>query len=392
MPTFDRRLFLKSSGISIIPAILPVVDSPLFDKSNHVATGDEIKTVKFFGDGEMFEPADYIKELEMIQQKSPITKDRYGIGGAVELLEQKFCELTGKEKCISLPSGTMANQLAISLLSGEKSKVFLQETSHVYRDEGDAAQLIFNKRLMPLRKDEAYFTCADLENAITKLKDEEAFTAEIGAISIENPVRRSDGKYVPLEEIKKISKYCRDHDIGLHLDGARIYMASAWTGVSVKEYASYFDTIYISLYKYFGAASGGILCGDARIIDKMPHLIKVHGGSIYGNWMNAAMALSRIEGFEGRLTESIKNSEVIFNALNKLKGIKISKIEGGTNIQMLELAPEINALHLQENLLKKFNIKIPKANDQRMAKISVNETFLYRPTEYIINAFRESLI
>lgn len=95
-----------------------------------------------------------------------------------------------------------------------------------------------------------------LQNAVENLKTDEYLQTGIGAVSIENPVRRSDGRFVPFEEIKKISAYCRSNNIKLHLDGARIYMASAWTGVPVKEYGSYFDTVYISLYKYLGASGG----------------------------------------------------------------------------------------------------------------------------------------
>ena len=137
-----------------------------------------------------------------------------------------------------------------------------------------------------------------------------------------------DERMVPIDEIKKISEYCRSNNIKLHLDGARIYMASAWSGVSVKEYAGYFDTVYISLYKYLGASGGAILCGDKVVIDKMPHLVKIHGGNMFGNWLNAAMALHRLEGVEERLNDAIKRSKEIFSSLNQIPGFKISGIRG----------------------------------------------------------------
>src|SRR5678815_121641 len=135
---------------------------------------------------------------------------------------------------------------------------------------------------------------------------------------------------IPIGEIKKISEYCRSKNIRLHLDGARIYMASAWSGIPVKEYASYFDTVYISLYKYLGASGGAILCGDSAVIEKMPHLIKIHGGNMFGNWLNAAMALHRLDGIEERLKEAIRRSKEIFASLNDM-GIKITELDGGTN-------------------------------------------------------------
>lgn len=102
-----------------------------------------------------------------------------------------------------MPSGTMANQLAIAVLSDENTKVFVQDTSHVYRDEADAAQSVFNKRLMPLAKNETYFTLEILKQAIENPGNEEVFKSGIGCVSIENPVRRTDERMVPIEEIKR---------------------------------------------------------------------------------------------------------------------------------------------------------------------------------------------
>lgn len=389
MTAFNRRNFLRTSGVSILPALIPFTKVSALDTFK--SPGPALPIVKFFGDGEMFEPADYITELQKANAATAIVRDRYGAGGVVEALEKKFVEITGKEKAIFMPSGTMSNQLAIAVLSGENTKVFVQDTSHVYRDEADAAQSVFNKRLMPLAKDETYFTAKQLQAAVENLSNEEVFKSGIGAVSIENPVRRTDGRTVPLEEIQKISAYCRSNNIKMHLDGARIFMASAWTGVSIKEYASNFDTVYISLYKYLGASAGAMLCGPASVIDKMAHLIKIHGGSMYSNWANAAMALYKLDGFETRLQDSIKRSKEIFSELNKIPGIVIKPLDGGTNIYSMELGKDIDGKKMQQTLNKEFNIRMPRPNDKNQTQLSVNETLLYQNAAYIINAFKKSI-
>lgn len=389
MSPVNRRNFLKISGLAAIPALVanPVVAMGTGYKQPTAAT----PVIKFFGDGEMFEPIDYLNVLQQANASTGIGRDSYGTGGSVEALEKKFAEITGKEKAVFMPSGTMANQLAIAVLSGEKSKVFVQDTSHVYRDEADAAQSVFQKRLMPLAKEEPFFTAQQLQSAVEAIPSEEVFKTGIGAVSIENPVRRSGGRMVPIEELRKISTYCRTNNIKLHLDGARIYMASAWSGVSVKEYASLCDTIYISLYKYFGAAGGAVLCGDKAVIDKMPHLIKVHGGSMYGNWANAAMVLYRLEGFETRLKNTLQKAHEIFEALNKIPGITIKPLPGGTNIYSIALSANINGTKLRDTLNKTFNIRIGGFNDKNEGFLTVNETLLYQDNNYIINAFRKSV-
>ncbi|MBL0232557.1 MAG: aminotransferase class I/II-fold pyridoxal phosphate-dependent enzyme [Chitinophagaceae bacterium] len=390
MTSLNRRLFLKRSGIGLLPAFVPL-SSLAADANKNKSAPPAAPIIKFFGDGEVYEPGDYLLELQKINSSNSITRDRYGAGGAVEALEKKMAEITGKEKAIFMPTGTMANQLALAVLSGENTKVFVQDTSHVYRDEADAAQSVFQKRLMPLAKGATFFTADQLQSAIENLKEEEVFKSGVGAVSIENPVRRTDERHVPLEEIKKISAWCRNNNIRLHLDGARIFIASGWTGVSVKEYASYFDTVYISLYKYFGASGGAVLCGPASVIDKMPHLVKIHGGTMYGNWANAAMALNRMEGFESRLKNAIAASVELFNELNKIPGIHISPLEGGTNTYSMVISKEIDMRKMNESLTKEFNIRIPRPDEKNQMLIAVNETILYQSTAYIVNAFTKSI-
>src|SRR5690606_8989719 len=241
-----RRHFLKTTGLGFLPAIVSNTSILSSDFNKKKFTSPPI--VRLYGDSDVLEPIDYLRKLQAYNINKTIQRDQYGEGGTIEDLEKKFEQVTGKERAIYLPTGTMANQLALSVLSGEKTKVFVQETSHVYRDEADAAQSVFQKRLMPLAPDQAFFTVEQLQRTINNLDQEEVFASGIGAVSIENPVRRSDGQFVPINEIQKISAYCRRNNIKLHLDGARIYIASAWSGVLVKEYASYFDTVYISLY------------------------------------------------------------------------------------------------------------------------------------------------
>ena len=175
MNPFKRRIFLKSAALSLFPVLNPGIQL-LAAEPPHAQPDERTPLIKFCGDGETFEPGDYLNELQKANAATKIVRDRYGSGGVIEALEKKFTALTGKEKSIYMPTGTMANQLAIAALSGENTKVFVQDTSHVYRDEADAAQSVFNKRLMPLAKDETYFTAKQLQTAIENLSNEEVFS------------------------------------------------------------------------------------------------------------------------------------------------------------------------------------------------------------------------
>ena len=173
----------------------------------------------------------------------------------------------------------------------------------------------------------------------------------------------------------------------MHLDGARLYVASAWSGVSIKAYSSYFDTVYISLYKYLGASGGAILCGDAAVIDQMVHLIKIHGGSMYGNWTNAAMALHRMEGAEKRFEAAKLNAEKLFAQLTKTGKFTIQPLTGGTNIYRLTLAKNIDGKNFQTKLNQQFNIRLPRPDANNQSLISINETILYQSVDTLADAF-----
>src|SRR5688572_19675433 len=206
MTPVNRRLFLKSTTLSMFPLFVPAVQAIAKDTQLLSIPLTE-PFLKFFFDGETFAPPAYINLLQQINTAKPIEQDAYGMGGPLTALEKKFEEITGKEKAIFMPTGTMANQLAIAVLSGNNTKVFVQDLSHVHRDEADAAQSVFEKRLMPLAKGETFFTAVELNQAIESLGEEEVFQSGIGAVSIENPVRRANGRMIPIEEIRKISDY-----------------------------------------------------------------------------------------------------------------------------------------------------------------------------------------
>jgi threonine aldolase len=384
---FSRRDFIRNSGLSFLPAVLPAV--PALANGNKHAPTD--KRINFVSDSEGMDAGAYIKKLQEIQETHAIEADVYGNGGVVEALQKKFQEITGKEKAIFMPTGTMANQLALAVLSGDKTKIFVQETSHVYRDEADAAQSVFNKRLIPLAKGVAGFTAGELRDAFDYHMQGEVFKSGMGAVCIENPVRRANGQYIELEEIRKVSAWCRQNSLKLHLDGARIYLASAYTGVSIREYSSYFDTVYISLYKYFNAAGGAILCGSADVIDKMTHLIKVHGGTMYQFWPQAAMALHYLEGFEDRYKQAVTKAADLFRSLNALDEIKISAIPSGTNIFETRFSDKISTKKFSETLAQKHNIIVSGFLRDGIGRIMVNESVRFRDNKELLAAFKDAL-
>jgi threonine aldolase len=347
--------------------------------------------VNFIYDGLAFSPDEYIRKLQEINGLEQIEPDFYGNGGATKMLEEEFAKLTGKEKAIYLPTGTMANQLAIKLLNEKNTKVIVPENSHIFRDEADAAQSVHNKRLIPIGKGQPYFELEDLKSEIAYTVKNEVFRSGLGTVVIENPIRRADGTAVPIETIKEISDYCKQNGYKMHLDGARIHLASAFTDVSIAEYASYFNTVYISLYKYLNAAGGAILCGDAKIIDQIPHQIKIFGGTLFQNWTNTAVALHYLNGIEERWKELLLTATELIVELNNMDGISITHQKNGTNIYDLKLNKEINLKSLATYLYNEHKILLGRANENGMVKFAINESLLTRPFADILNALKKGI-
>jgi threonine aldolase len=406
----NRRHFLRNSGLGSLPlvtgltalsfrqppdALQPDHAQPGLPQPGHpepaASNPDPLPSVNFLADSMLYTPSEYISKLAEIHKAHPIERDFYATRGTMAELLKKFASITGKEAAIYMPSGTLANQLAIHVLSGKNTKAYVQETSHVYRDEADAAEAVFGKRLVPLAKGQHYFTAAQLQVEDDYIGKEEYFKSPVGAVSIENPVRRCDGRIVPLEEIKNIAVWCKKKGYGLHLDGARLHLASAWSGVSVSEYASHFDTVYMCLYKYLGASAGAILCGEKAVIDQMEHLVKIHGGSMYQNWSNAAMALAQLEGIEDRLKRSRDKATALFAKLNEIAGLKITAIPEGSNIYNLLLASSHDPASFRKTMADAQSIRIGVPDTDGFIKLHVNESLLLRETDSIANAFKTVL-
>ncbi len=390
MASFNRRKFIQSGSLAAVPFLAPFqIKDPI---QNKLTNYESERLVDFTFDGVFLNPEEYSQKLLDICQKNKMGRDFYGNGGIVRKLEEKMAAITGKEKAIFMPSGTMANEFSLRVLSGHKAKVFVQETSHIYRDEGDAAQSVHNKRLVPVAKGKAELTLEELKQAVSYHNKGEVFKSGIGVISIEVPVRRCDAKLVDIKEIEKISEYAKANDIKMHLDGARLHLASAYSGVSVEEYSSYFDTVYISLYKYLGATGGAILCGDQEVIDQMPRLMKIFGGTVFGAWPYAAVALHYLEGFEERFQKSVKKAEDLFTQLNQLPGIEVKSVPNGTYIHHLHLDKNINKRKLSNFLSKNTSIKIyGVAEPQGHITLRLTETILNQSNDEIVKAFSQGL-
>jgi threonine aldolase len=382
MNPITRRGFVGSlgavAGVGCLP-YTPVLASTAVEPDKMVHTS---------GDGIGITAREYAALLNRLTQNKDVSEDNYLLGGEVEAFERHWATLLGKEAAVFMPSGTLANQLALRVLAGSKRRVIVPEMSHIYNDTGDACQTLSGQTLIPLAAGTATFTKADVEAVLTRTAGGRVAT-DVGAIVIESPIRRMSGQMFDWEEAKRISTYAREKGIGMHLDGARLFIASAYTGISPADYAAQFDTVYVSLWKYFNCGIGAILAGPKRVLDGLFHVRRMFGGNLAVGWNAALVARHFMDGFEGRLKSAVQTSETFYAAMAKHPRIGIERIPNGTNLTRVSFTG-VSAADVAKRLADR-GVAMSGPPGAATVTFGVNETWNRLPATELIRAFELSL-
>jgi len=345
--------------------------------------------VLLFGDGLSLSTADYVDALQEIVEQRGIAEDDYSLGGVVEELEGRMARALGKERAIYFPTGTLANHIAVRQLARDRARVIVPNESHLYNDSGDCAQQLSLLNLVPLVSDTATFTLEQVKDVVERTKSGRV-AAGVGALVIESPVRRKLGEMFDYGEMKRVCSFARDNDIKTHLDGARLYMASAYTGISPREYASHFDTVYVSLWKYFNAASGAILAGPSDVIDGLYHTRRMFGGALPAAWPHAAVALHYLESFEADFGRAVQTAANFFSLLKRHRSFDVEPMPNGSNIFKL-LVKDTDLDRFRENLRAK-GVLLPQPRPEWGGfLLTVNPTWNRTDPETLVAKFSESV-
>ena len=369
-----RRSFLASPiAASLLPA--------------QAATPPSDDRVYAYGDGVPYTPVEYSKLLTRLAEAGELESDDFSRGGVVAKLETRMAEVLGKEAAVWLPTGTLANQIAVRMLAGSRRRVLVQAESHLFNDCGDCCQTLSGLHLVPLAKGQATFSLDEVERASNDAQSGRVL-APIGAIQIETPVRRRAGERFDFGEMTKIAAWARERRIGLHLDGARLLLDAAYTGRPVKDYTAHFDTVYTSLYKYLNAGSGAVLAGPKSLLADLYHTRRMFGGGLPHVWQFAAVALHHLDGFEQSFRKAKETSESVIAALSKDANFAIERVPNGSNTFLMQVQ-SVNAPVYQLRL-EEAGVSARQPAGSRFA-LQVNATWARVPAEEIVARFRKAL-
>ncbi len=253
--------------------------------------------------------------------------DMYGQGELIESFEREIAGLLGKEAAVFMPSGTMAQQIALRIWSEWVNcrNVAFHPTCHLEIHEQMAYRYLHNLQAVLVGSPYNLMTLADLEQ----------IKQPLGSILIELPQREIGGQLPDWDELVKMAEWARERNIRLHLDGARLWECKPFYGREYAEIAGLFDSVYVSMYKGLGAIAGALLAGTQDFIAEARIWLRRHGGNLIAMYPFVLTARAGVRDFLPRMGEyHLKALEVaeIFSSMQK--------------INVLPNPPQTNMMHV----------------------------------------------
>jgi len=266
-------------------------------------------TDSFHGNG-LLRPADLLRSIPPDTEE-----DVYGDGGVVTALERHVADLLGKPAAVFLPSGTMAQPAMLRVHADRRTSrtVVWHPFCHIQEHENGAYARLHRLTGRPAGHRDRLLTTADL-NGVAE---------PIAALVLELPQRDLGGQLPAWDELVAQTAWAQDRGAAAHLDGARLWEASAGYGRSPAEIAALFDTVYVSFYKGVGALAGCCLAGSQQDIAEVREWRHRLGGTLYGLWPAAASALALLPGTLADMPSRMDHARAVAAAIGDVAGVRV---------------------------------------------------------------------
>jgi len=274
------------------------------------------------------------REMREAMLTAEVGDDVYGEDPTVNRLQKRVAEILGKEAALFVPSGVMANQLALKTQTQSGDEVIVESESHIFNFETAGAAFLSNVQLFTIKGNHGILKADQVDQAI---RSPIYYNPRTSLVCLENTHNKAGGTIYPLEEIQKIHDVARNKNLALHLDGARLWNASVATGISPKEYARYFDTVSVCFSKGLGAPVGSALIGTREKIESARKYRKIFGGGMRQIGIIAAGALFALDHNVERLQEDHDKAKWLAKELISLPSIQLDLNSVQTNIIIFSL-------------------------------------------------------
>jgi threonine aldolase len=277
-------------------------------------------------------------DMRKAMVRAEVGDDVYGEDPTVNRLQDMAAAMLGKRSALFVPSGTMANQLAIRCQTQPGQEVIVESKSHVVRYEQGAAGALAGVQLHWVTGERGIMTVEQVETAI---RPNDAHSITTALICIENTHNAGGGTIYPLSTIEKIRALAVRHGIPMHLDGARLFNAVAATTLPPTVYAQHFETISLCLSKGLGAPVGSLLiANDQRLMDRARRFRRMYGGAMRQAGILAAAGIYALERHVARLKTDHEHAKKLARLLQHIPAIQIAPQHVETNIVMFDIVDE----------------------------------------------------
>ncbi len=233
--------------------------------------------------------------------EAEVGDDVFSEDPTVIALEEEVAALLGKEAALYVPTGCMANQLALNIQTTEGDEVIVEADSHIFNYETTAASFLSRVQLNPVKAADRGRLVVDEVNPA--LREKAYYMPVTRLLALENTHNRAGGTVYSVDRVRALSEFARANDVRMHLDGARLWNACAYSGVEPIEYAKYFDTVSVCFSKGLGAPVGSAVVGSTEMITKARRMRKIWGGGMRQAGIIAAGALYALRNNRARISE-----------------------------------------------------------------------------------------
>jgi threonine aldolase len=250
-------------------------------------------------------------------------RDSYGAGELVDELEGRLVELFGTEAAVFLPSGTMAQQIALRIWADETKNdtVALHGLSHLEIHELGAVWDMHHLRPRFLTRDPRQPTVDDLA----------AIAEPLGSVTLELPLRDADFLLPSWDELAAFSAAARERGTRLHLDGARIWESVDHLGHSLRDIAALADSTYVSFYKVLRAISGSALVGSTAFVNQARRWQRRHGGTLVTQYPALLGALHGLDVYLPGVPAYVEHARTLAKRLAELPGVRVNPASPHSN-------------------------------------------------------------
>ncbi|MFT5871666.1 MAG: threonine aldolase [Clostridium sp.] len=313
--------------------------------------------------------------------------DVYGDDPTVNALEEYAAKLVGKEAALFVPSGTFGNQLALFTHCTRGNEVIIGDDCHIVIHEVGGSSIIAGVQLRTIVSSKGELDPKQITARIRK-EEEDIHYPSTGLICIENA--HSCGRVIPLCTMEAIYTSAKEHDVPVHLDGARLFNACAYLDVTAPEVTKYCDTVMFCLSKGLCAPIGSMLAGNKKFIAKARKKRKVMGGGLRQSGILAAAGLVALKEMIPQLKIDHENAILLGEELSKIPGIVVNKEDTHINMVYFDMKKTgFNTDKLVEEFYK-IGIKINGEEDGLMRFVTHNWVS-EKDIKFVINSMKEIL-